>query len=129
MLVNPSMVGTNPFLERWHKYDKYRKSLSDIGLTEEQILQYDELAFEDDSYVLTKEQRIRNRKGWANQRPDFVEAKRELKTLHDEHVKETSEGNTPTHPKQRSRQRRNQQFEGLEMIIKLTLAPDGSLIL
>ena len=49
-----------------------------------------------------------------NQRPDFADAKREFKRLHDEHVKETSEGNTPIHPQQRTRQRRNQQFEGLE---------------
>ena len=44
----------------------------------------------------------------------FVEAKREKKRLHDEHVKEPSEGNTPIHPSHRTRQRRNQQFEGLE---------------
>ena len=37
-----------------------------------------------------------------------------MKRLHDEHVKETSEGNTPIHPVQRSRQRRSHQFEGLE---------------
>ena len=37
-----------------------------------------------------------------------------LKRLHDEYVKETSEGNTPIHPTQRTRQRRDQQFEGLE---------------
>ena len=29
-------------------------------------------------------------------------------------MKETSRGNTPSHPTQRTRQRRNQQFEGLE---------------
>ena len=33
--------------------------------------------------------------GPTHQRPDFVEAKREFKRLHDEHLKETSEGNTP----------------------------------
>ena len=49
--------------------------------------------------------------GPLNQRPDSVEAKRELKRLHDEHVKETSEGSTPIHPIQRTRQRRS---EGLE---------------
>ena len=43
-LVNRSMVGIKPFLERWHKYDKYRKSLSDVGLTEEQVIQFDELS-------------------------------------------------------------------------------------
>ena len=52
--------------------------------------------------------------GPMNQRPDFVDAKREFKRLHDEHVKETSEGNTPIPPRQRTRQRRNQQFEGRE---------------
>ena len=52
--------------------------------------------------------------GRVNQRPDFVEAKREMKRLHDEHVKETSKGNTPIHPVQRSTQWRNQQFEELE---------------
>ena len=70
-----------------------------------------------------REERTRNEKKWLNnegvqgplnQRPDFVEAKRELKRLHDEHVKETSERNTPIHPIQRTRRRRNQQFEGLE---------------
>ena len=49
-----------------------------------------------------------------NQRLDFGEAKREMKRLHDEYTKETSEGNTPTQLVQRSRQRRHQQFEGLE---------------
>ena len=31
-----------------------------------------------------------------NQRPDFVEAKREMERLHGEHAKETSEGNKYT---------------------------------
>ena len=118
--------GYKTILERWHKDDKYPKSLSDIGWTEEQIIQYDELALEDHSYIATTEERTRNEKNWVlklnkegvhgqlNQRPDFVESKREFKRLHDEHEKETSEGNTPTHSLQRSRQRRNQQFEGLE---------------
>ena len=98
-----------------------------IGWTEEQIIQNDELALEDHSFfATTTEETDRNEKSWVlklnkegaqgpmNQRPDFVEAKREMKRLLDEHVKETSEGNTPTHPVQRSRQRRHQQFEGLE---------------
>ena len=49
-----------------------------------------------------------------NQRPDFAEAKQKIKRLHDEYVKETSVGNTPIHPTQRTRQRRDQQFEGPE---------------
>ena len=96
------------------------------GWSEEQIVQYDELALEDHSYIATSGERHRNEKSWVlklnkegaqgpmYQRPDFVEAKREMKRLHDEHVEETSEGNTPIHPVQRSRQRRSHQFEGLE---------------
>ena len=80
---------------------------------------------EDHSYIATRGERDRDEKSWVlklnegaqgpmNQRPDFVEAKREMKRLHDEHVKETSEGNTPIHFVQRSRQRRSHQFEVLE---------------
>ena len=66
--------------------------------------------------ITTPKERTRNKKNWEgvqgpmNQRPDFVEARR----LHDEHVKETSKGNTPIHLFQQTRQRRDQQFEGLE---------------
>ena len=45
----PKHGGNKTILERWHKDDKYRKSLSDIGWTEELIVQYDELALEDRS--------------------------------------------------------------------------------
>ena len=39
--------GYKTILERWHDDDKYRKSLSDIGWTEEQIIQHDALALVD----------------------------------------------------------------------------------
>ena len=44
--------GYKTIVERWHDDDKNRKSLSDIGWTEEQIIQYGEIALEDHSYVL-----------------------------------------------------------------------------
>ena len=56
------------------------------GWSEEQIIQYDELALEDHSYIATRGERPRNDKnsvlelnkegaqGPTNQRPDFVEA-------------------------------------------------------
>ena len=47
-----------------------------------------------------------------NQRPDFAEAKQNLKRLHDKYVTETSEENTPIYPTQRTRRR--DQLEGLE---------------
>ena len=91
----PKHGGSKTILERGHKDDKYRKSLSDIGWTEEQLIQYDELALGDHSHIATPKERTRNEKHWVlslnkegvqgplNQRPDFVEAKRELKRLHD----------------------------------------------
>ena len=97
--------------------------MSEIGWT---TFQCDELALEDHSHIATRQERYRDEKSWVlklneegaqglmNQRPDFVEAKREMKILHGEHVKETSEGNTPIHLVQRLRQRRHQQSEGLE---------------
>ena len=95
----PKHGGYKTILERWHKDDNYRKYLSEIEWTAEQIIQYDELALEDHNYIATKEERTRNEKSWVlklneervqglmNQRPDFVEAKREMKRLHDERVK------------------------------------------
>ena len=100
-------------------------SLSEIGWTEEQIVQFDKLALEDHSYTATREERERNEKMWVlklnkegpqaprNQWPDYGEAKREMKRQHDEHVKEISEGIVPLHPEQRLRQHRGQKFQGL----------------
>ena len=51
-------------LERLHDDGKYRKSLSDIGWTEEQIIQCDAVALEDHSYVATTAERSRNEKSW-----------------------------------------------------------------
>ena len=59
--------------ERWHDDDKYRKSLSEIGWTEEQIIQYDAVALEDHSYEATWQERSRS--------SDFLEAKRNCKRL------------------------------------------------
>ena len=38
--------GYRNILDRWNKDDKYCKSLSGIGCTEERIIQHDEIAFE-----------------------------------------------------------------------------------
>ena len=72
--------------QRW----QIPESLSNIGWTEERIIQCDELALEDHSYIATRGERNRNEKSWVlklnkegaqgpmNQRPDFFEAKREI---------------------------------------------------
>ena len=53
----PKHGGYKTMLERWHKNDKYRMSLSDLGWVEEQIIQYDELALEDHSFFLQQEKK------------------------------------------------------------------------
>ena len=111
------MEDINPYLNDGTMITDYRNSLS---------LQHEKLALEDHSYIAAPKERARYEKnsvlslnkegvqGPMNQSPDFAEAKQKFKRLHDEYVKETSDGNTPIHPTQRTRQRRNQQIEGLE---------------
>ena len=105
---------------------KYLTSSSDLGWTEEKIIQYDAIALEDHSYVATWQERSRNGKSWnislnregiqrpLNQRSDFLEAKHKCNRLYDEHTDITGEGNKPIHPAQQVRQRLNQQLKGLE---------------
>ena len=108
-------------LERWYKDEQYRKSLSDIGWTEEQIKQYDALALEDHSYVTAPEKRGRFQNSWKisliregiqgpiKQRPEFIEAKQKCIRLYNEHAERTGEANSPIHPS-----RHDQQYEGLD---------------
>ena len=122
--ANPSMEDTNPYLRDGTK----------ITITESLCQKLDGLKSTPSNttnlhwktlYIVTPKEIARNEKKWVlslnkegvqrpvNQRPDFAEAKQKLKRLHDD-VKETSEENTPIQPTQRTRQRRDQQFEGLE---------------
>ena len=57
--------GHNTILERWRKDDEYRKSVSEIGWTKEQIIQYDELAVEEHFDSATKGERTRNENNWV----------------------------------------------------------------
>ena len=56
--------GYKTILERWHDDDKYRKSISDVGWTEEHIIQYDAIAVEDHNTWLHDNKRSRNAKSW-----------------------------------------------------------------
>ena len=58
----PKHGGYKTILERWHKDDKYRKSLSEIGWTEKQIIQYDELALEDYFFLQQERKELETRK-------------------------------------------------------------------
>ena len=115
--------GYKTFLDRWNNDDKYRKSLSDIRWSEEQIIQYDVIALEDHSYVATKQERGRNEKSWklslnaeSIQGPlNQKEAKQKCKRLYHKFSAITGDGNKPIPPgQQQVRQRLDQRFEGLE---------------
>ena len=120
------MVDTRRILDRWNNDEKYRKSLSDFGCTEEQIIQHDEIALEDHSYVARQQERSRNEKSWKpplnaegirgplNQRCDLKEAKQTCKRLYHEYTPITGCGNKPIPPGHQVKQRLDQQFEGLE---------------
>ena len=121
----PKHRGDKTILERWHNDDKYHESLSKIGWTEEQIIQYDELALI--TPILQQEgKEIEMRKveysswiknvlkdQWIN---DMISLKQNEK-WNDWMMnmwKRLQKEIPPTHPVQPSRQRRHQQFEGLE---------------
>ena len=88
-------------LARWLSDYKYRKSLLDIGWTEQDIVLFDRIALENQSDVATIAEGIGNSDHWIlklnkdgaqqplNQRPDFAQATRECKILHDEYMART----------------------------------------
>ena len=97
--------GRHPtILSRWYSDDEYRKSLSAMVWKEHHIMLYDRIAVEKHIYIATRAERIPNSKDWIltinaeggtlqslNQPPDFAQAKRECKRLHDEHLARTQE--------------------------------------
>ena len=80
-------------IARWLNNYKYRKSLSDIGWNEQDIMLFDRIALENYPFVATRAERIRNSEHWIlkldqdgaqqplNQRPDFAQAKRECEYM------------------------------------------------
>ena len=126
-LANPSMVDTKPFWKDGTRMTHAASLCQILGGLRSRLFRMTNLHWKTTPKLLQEMKELETRKinwvlsldnegvqGPLNQRTDFVEAKRELKRLHDEHVKETSEGSTPIHPVQRTRQRRNPQFDGLE---------------
>ena len=113
-------------IARWLNDYKYRKSLSDIGWNEQDIMLFDRIALENYSYVATRAERIRNSEHWilklnqdgaqqpSNQRPDFAQAKRECKRSHDEYMARTQQEKRTALRSQQVRQRKEQPFEGIE---------------
>ena len=96
--------GNHPTISsRWYASETYRTSLSLIGWKEKDIMLYDRFGLEKHIYSATSAERIQNSKHCIltlnagrpqqplNQRPDFAQAKRECKRLHDEHPARTQQ--------------------------------------
>ena len=87
---------------------------------------YNRIALEKHIYVATRAERIQKSKHWIltliaegpqqplNQRPDFAQAKRECKRLHDEFLARTQQDYRTILRSQQVRQRKEEQFEGIE---------------
>ena len=87
---------------------------------------FDRIALEKHHYTVTKAERIQNSKHWIltlnaegpqqplNERPDFTQAKRECKRVHDEHLAKTQQSYRPILRSQQVRQRKEQQLDGIE---------------
>ena len=118
--------GHPTILSRLYASESYRNSLYAIGWREKRIMLYGRIALEKHIYVATRAERIQNSKHWIltihaegpqqplNQRPDFAQAKRECKLLHDGHLARTQEEYRTILRSQQVRQRKGQQFEGNE---------------
>ena len=126
-LRKPDREARRPsILSRWYACDEYRKSLSDIGWREHHLMLYNRIALEKHIYVATRAERIQKSKHWIltliaegpqqplNQRPDFAQAKRECKRLHDEYMARTQQDYRTILRSQQVRQRKEKQFEGIE---------------
>ena len=112
-LVNPSMVDTKPFWTGGTMMTNSARLCQKLGGLKSRLCSMMNLHWKITPKLQQERKEIVMRK-LGTQVEQRSCSKREMKRLHDEHVKETSEGNAPIHPAQRSRQRRHQQFEGLE---------------
>ena len=118
--------GHSSILARWHNDYEYRNSLSLVGWTEQDIMLYDKIAWGNHSFAATRDERIRNSELWIlkfyqdgaqqplNLRPDFAQAKRECKILHDEYLTRTQQEYRTVLRSQQERQRKEQAFKGIE---------------
>ena len=115
-------------LEALDSHAKCRTASATTPLTEQDIMLFDRIALENHSYVATQTEKIRNSTHWIltlnkegaqqilHQGPDFAQAKRECKRLHDEHLARTQQDCRTIPRGQQVRQRKEQQFEGIERI-------------
>ena len=105
-------------LERWFYDGKYRKSVSDIGGMSKVWLQCDKIALEDHTYTATREEVGTNwtqtvyKDHWIS----AVTSKMRSKLARDctMSIQQSLEVEKTISPEQQVRQRRDQQFEGLD---------------
>ena len=120
--------GRHPtILSRWYADEEHRKPSSAVGWKEHHIMLCDSVAVGKHIFIATRAESIQNSKHWIltinaeggtqqslSQRPDFAQAKRGCKRLHDEHLARTQEEYRAIPSSQQIRQRKGQQFEGHE---------------
>ena len=96
--VRQEKHGRHPtILSRWYAEEEHRKSLSAMEWKDHHMMLCDRIAVEKHIYTATRAERILNSKNWIltinadggtqqsfNQRPDFAQAERECKRLHDD---------------------------------------------
>ena len=116
----------SPIHARWLSCERYRKSLSENGWKESDIMLFDRVALGNHIYTATRAERIRHSEHWvlklnqdapqqpSSQRSDFAQARRECKRLHDEYMARTQQEYRTIPRSQQVRQRKEQQFEGIE---------------
>ena len=97
--------GCHPTIRsRWYADEEYRKSLSARGLKEDHKMLHDRNDVE----------KRKDLSSHSNQRPDFAQARRKCKRLHDEHLARTQLEYRDVLRSQQRRQRKGHQFEGNE---------------
>ena len=125
----PKHGGHKTILERWRKDDKYRNSSTSGGWTEEHIKEYDAIALQKQTHIASRTEGRRISQNWVlkdnrqggqqiprDQQPDFAQAKKITKRLHDENLKETQTDHVRFTRDQQEFlcQSTGQEFQGLE---------------
>ena len=123
----PKHGGHKTILERWRKDDRYRNYLTSGGWTEEHIKEYDAIALQKQTHVASRTEGRRISQNWVlkdnrqgaqqiprDQQPDFAQATKITKRLHDEHLKETQADVRSPETSKSFCQSRGQEFQGLE---------------
>ena len=115
----------SPIPAKWHNDNDWQKICPKLDGPRNKTLQCDRIAVENHSDVATRAERLRTSEHWIlklnqdgaqqplKQRPDFAQAKRECKRLHDEYMARTQQECRTICRSQRKR-KKGQAFERID---------------